>query len=132
MKRFLKAGLKLNGHQYWFYGHSNSQLRSRSCFLRRGGTEAELHQKILAMGEFGAIKNAAKLSKRIGLLFSSATLDWTLAPEQSRDIPDIEEEDVVFSDGCGLISQYFARLLAKEKKIIFRQRRYLPSVFQIR
>ncbi|KIM19468.1 hypothetical protein M408DRAFT_13453, partial [Serendipita vermifera MAFF 305830] len=84
------------------------------------------------MGEFGAIKNAAKLSKRIGLLFSSATLDWTLAPEQSRDIPDIEEEDVVFSDGCGLISQHFARLLAKEKKIIFRQRRYLPSVFQIR
>lgn len=102
IKRFLRAGLKLNGHQYWFYGHSNSQLRSRSCLLRRGGTEAELHQKILAMGEFGAIKNAAKcashqwyrllrvtyspiVSKRIGLLFSSATIDWNLKPEYVKE-----------------------------------------------
>jgi hypothetical protein len=60
IKRFLKSGLNLNGQQYWFYGHSNSQLRSRSCFLRKGQNEAELHKRILDLGEFGSIKSAAK------------------------------------------------------------------------
>lgn len=60
LKRFLKKGLTLNGRHFWFYGHSNSQLRSRSCFLRQGANEEELHAKILAMGEFGSIKSAAK------------------------------------------------------------------------
>jgi RNA dependent RNA polymerase len=60
IKRFLKAGLNLNGQQYWFYGHSNSQLRSRSCFLRKGQNEAELHTRIMGLGDFGSIKSAAK------------------------------------------------------------------------
>jgi hypothetical protein len=60
LKRFLKEGLVLNGTHYWFYGHSNSQLRSRSCFLRAGPNEETLHAKILAMGDFQSIKNSAK------------------------------------------------------------------------
>lgn len=60
LKRFLKEGLVLNGTHYWFYGHSNSQLRSRSCFLRASPNEEALHTKILAMGDFGSIKSAAK------------------------------------------------------------------------
>ncbi|KAG8830443.1 hypothetical protein FRC18_008083 [Serendipita sp. 400] len=132
IKRFLKAGLVLNGKNYWFYGHSNSQLRSRSCFLRQSATEEDMHARIMSLGDFGSIKSAAKLAKRIGLLFSSATLDWTLEPTYTRDIPDIEVDDTLFSDGCGLISQYLAQLVARQKQIIFRQRRYTPTVFQIR
>ena len=60
IKRFLKKGLILNGRHFWFYGHSNSQLRSRSCFLREGANEDELHARVLAMGDFKSIKSAAK------------------------------------------------------------------------
>jgi len=29
----LKAGITVNGHIYNFFGHSNSQLKSRSCYM---------------------------------------------------------------------------------------------------
>lgn len=68
IKRFLKEGLVLNRTRFWFYGHSNSQLRGRSCFLRAGPDEETIHAKILAMGDFGSIKSTAK---RKFLLFGS-------------------------------------------------------------
>jgi formate-dependent nitrite reductase membrane component NrfD len=34
--------------------------------------------------------------------------------------------------GCGLISPRFSKLLSKEKRIIFHEARYRPSVYQIR
>jgi hypothetical protein len=60
IKRFLKKGLTINGRRFLFYGHSQSQLRSRSCFLREGSNEDELHARILAMGDFSSIKSVAK------------------------------------------------------------------------
>ncbi|CAG8588919.1 9251_t:CDS:1 [Acaulospora colombiana] len=60
IKRVLKAGVHINGRHFWFYGHSNSQLRSRSCFLREAADEEVLHRKILAMGNFNSIKSPAK------------------------------------------------------------------------
>lgn len=78
IKRFLKAGLTLDGTlfmrcrtfnlqyyifdpgvHYRFYGHSNSQFRSRSCFLREG-TDKELDERIYALGDFKRIMNVAK------------------------------------------------------------------------
>ncbi|PVG01695.1 RdRP-domain-containing protein [Serendipita vermifera] len=132
IKRVLKSGVHINGRHFWFYGHSNSQLRSRSCFLREAANEEILHRKVLAMGNFESIKSPAKLAKRIGLLFSSATLDWVLDPKYVKDIPDIEIGDTLFSDGCGLISRHYSRLLAGRKRIIFRQQKYTPCVVQIR
>jgi hypothetical protein len=67
IKRVLKAGLHINGRHFWFYGHSNSQLRSRSCFFREAANEDILHRKILAMGNFESIKSPAK---RAGISFS--------------------------------------------------------------
>lgn len=34
--RFLKIGIVINGTHYQFYGHSNSQLKSKSCFMIAG------------------------------------------------------------------------------------------------
>ncbi|KAK7059945.1 Rna-directed rna polymerase [Favolaschia claudopus] len=132
MSRLFKAGLFLNGVQYRFYHHSNSQLRSRSCFLRQANTDAELDDRIYRLGDFGRIMSAAKRAKRIGLLFSEAQLDYDLPPILVKDIPDIKSGDELFSDGCGLISKTLAITLAKSKKIIFRGIRYTPAVFQIR
>ncbi|KAJ7155081.1 RNA-directed RNA polymerase [Mycena filopes] len=132
ISRLLKAGLFLNNIQYRFYHHSNSQLRSRSCFLREANSDAELDARIYVMGDFQKIMSPAKRAKRIGLLFSEAQLDYNLDPRRVKDIEDIQSGDELFSDGCGLISQWLAKELAKKKKIIFRDARYTPCVFQIR
>ena len=71
-------------------------------------------------------------AKRIGLLFSSAQIDYNLDPRWIEDIPDIKLGDEVFSDGCGLISKRLSIVLSRAKSIIFRGTRYTPVVFQIR
>ncbi|KAH9833398.1 RNA dependent RNA polymerase-domain-containing protein [Rhodofomes roseus] len=126
MMRLFKAGLFLNGAQYRFHGHSNSQLRSRSCFLRQADTDGELDARIYSFGEFERIMNAAKRAKRIGLLFSKADLDWVLDPVWTKDIDDIIVNGETFSDGCGLMSKRFAVQLSRRKRIIFHGRPYTP------
>ncbi|KIJ58833.1 hypothetical protein HYDPIDRAFT_101927 [Hydnomerulius pinastri MD-312] len=132
INRLMKAGLFLNGTQYRFYHHSNSQLRSRTCFMREANNDVELDNKIYQMGDFGKIMNIAKRAKRIGLLFSAAELDIQLDPKWITDIDDIENTDTNFSDGCGLMAKHWAIQVSKAKRIIFRNQRYTPSVFQIR
>ncbi|TFK70694.1 RNA-directed RNA polymerase [Pluteus cervinus] len=132
ISRLMETGLILNGIQYRFYHHSNSQLRGRSCFVRQANTDAELDNRIYQYGDFGKIMNAAKRAKRIGLLFSEAQIDYELDPKLVGDIADITTGDEVFSDGCGLISKRLAIQLAKAKGIIFRGFRYTPVVVQIR
>lgn len=129
--RFLKSGITLNGTHYSFYGHSNSQLKSRSCFLRKGSSE-EVDRNVESLGDFAKIKTVAKKAKRIGLLFSTADRVLDVAPNRCQDIPDVEEGEFIFTDGCGLISLEFAKLLVRKKPIVFRNLKYLPSVFQIR
>ncbi|KZV92820.1 RNA-directed RNA polymerase [Exidia glandulosa HHB12029] len=132
LRKFFAAGLFLNGRQYRFYHHSNSQLRERSCFLREAENDAELDARIYRFGDFLEIKSVAKRAKRIGLLFSGSSIDYELRPELTEDIDDLMVGNENFSDGCGLISRRLADQLSKQKKIIFRGLRYTPSVFQIR
>lgn len=66
------------------------------------------------------------------MLFSGASLDFTLDPQMTLDIPDITVGEDIFSDGCGLMAKRFAIQVAKMKKIKFRNKRYTPTVFQIR
>jgi hypothetical protein len=129
--RLLREGMNINGVQYHFYGHSNSQLKSRSCLLY-AGTKAEISEKIEALGDFSNMKSVAKKAKRIGLLFSSADMAVQLEPDRCEDIPDIQNKDYIFTDGCGLISRHLARQLVQRRKIVYRNLPYLPSVFQIR
>ncbi|KAK4144578.1 RNA dependent RNA polymerase-domain-containing protein [Dichotomopilus funicola] len=86
--RLLRTGIILQGVHYNFYGHSNSQLKSRT----------------------------------------SMTVD----PSRVEDIPDVETADYIFTDGCGLIAPRLAQELARRVGVVFRDRRYTPSVMQIR
>ena len=129
--RLLRTGITLQGVTYHFFGHSNSQLKSRTCFLF-AGTKEEISAKVEALGDFGKLKTVAKKAKRIGLLFSTAQAALTINPDRVEDIPDIEKDDYVFTDGCGLIAPRLAQDLARRRGIVFRDKRYTPSVFQIR
>ena len=131
LSRLLKAGIVLNGVRYSFYGHSNSQLKSRSCVLM-AGSQKDVDEFVEHLGDFTKIKTVAKKAKRIGLLFSTADTVVSVQPERCLDVPDIERDGYNFTDGCGSISRPFARLLSQRKPIFFRNKRYHPSVFQIR
>lgn len=127
----LKAGVFLQGVHYNFYGHSNSQLKSRTCFLYAAPRDV-ISRKVESLGDFSKMKTVAKKAKRIGLLFSTARVATTVSPDRVEDIPDIESADYVFTDGCGLIAPRLAQELARRVGIVFRDRRYTPSVLQIR
>lgn len=60
IQRVLAKGLFLNGQQYRFYHHSNSQLRSRSCWLRAANTDEELDRRIEILCDVSKINNIAK------------------------------------------------------------------------
>ncbi|KAF2823711.1 RdRP-domain-containing protein [Ophiobolus disseminans] len=129
--RMLVNGITINGVAYNFFGHSNSQLKSRSCFMYAASKE-HISDKIEAMGDFSKLKSVGKKAKRIGLLFSSAQVTLNLSPERCQDIDDVVYQEYIFTDGCGLISAQMARHLAQRRNIVFRNCRYLPSVYQIR
>lgn len=95
-------------------------------------SKEEISKRIEALGDFKKMKTVGKKAKRIGLLFSSAESIMTIDPERCEDIPDVESTDYVFTDGCGLIAPKLASELARRSRILFRDSRYTPSVFQIR
>nr|RBQ95109.1 hypothetical protein FVER53263_05746 [Fusarium verticillioides] len=78
------------------------------------------------------MKTVGKKAKRIGLLFSSSKAAMIINPDRCEDIPDVERDQYVFTDGCGLIAPSLAQELARRRRIIFRDSRYTPSVFQLR
>ncbi|KAK8017878.1 hypothetical protein PG993_014204 [Apiospora rasikravindrae] len=129
--RLLRAGITLQGVSYHFYGHSNSQLKSRTCFLFAAPKD-KISRMVESLGEFGKMKTVAKKAKRIGLLFSTAHAALRVEERRCEDIPDIELNDYTFTDGCGLMAPRFAQDVARRLRLTFRDRRYSPSVFQIR
>lgn len=129
--RLLRGGIILNGIQYNFYGHSNSQLKSRTCLLH-AATKQEISRMVEAFGDFSKMKTVAKKAKRLGLLFSDARAAVEVSPDRCEDIADVETSDYIFTDGCGLISPRLARELARRTRIMFRSVRYTPSVYQLR
>jgi RNA dependent RNA polymerase len=129
--RLLTSGVTINGVTYNFYGHSNSQLKSRSCFLF-AAPRPEIAKTVEELGDFSKIKSVAKKAKRIGLLFSSTKMGFELTSDRCEDIPDIQNKDYNFTDGCGLVSPILVQQAARAAQIGFRNQKYLPSVIQIR
>lgn len=129
--KFLRSGISIQGVHYNFYGHSNSQLKSRTCYFLAAPKE-QISQRIEGLGDFTKMKTVAKKAKRIGLLFSVARAAMKVDPKKVEDIPDIEVGDYAFTDGCGLIAPALAKELSRRTRIVFRNMRYTPSVFQLR
>lgn len=127
----LQTGITINDVTYNFYGHSNSQLKSRVCVLFAASKE-QIELKVENLGDFTKLKSVAKKVKRIALLFSAADTTCQVREECCEVIDDAESKDYNFTDGCGLLSKDFARFLVTKMNIRFRNQKYMPSVFQIR
>lgn len=131
ISRLLKTGVIINKVHYHFFGHSNTQLKSRSCFMF-AASKGEVSSKVEALGDFSAIYSASKKAKRIGLLFSVVKIAVELDPSRVEDIPDIQRGNHIYTDGCGFISSSFAKQLTQTLHIVHRNISYMPSVYQIR
>lgn len=129
--RLVKTGIVLNGVAYHFFGHSNSQLKSRSCLMFAASKEL-IERKVEALGDFSKMQSVSKKAKRLGLLFSSAEHALELQPQRCNDIDDVKLGEYVFTDGCGMIAVQLAKQIAQRKRIVYRNKKYLPSVLQIR
>ena len=122
----LKRGILFSGEIYRFLGHSNSQLKERTCFLINDSDE-HIYELLSQFGEFSQIKTAAKRAKRIGLLFSSFNQSITLTEHQYNVIEDIKRGKYIFTDGCGFMSDSFAQEIQDVQHLEGK-----PSVVQVR
>lgn len=125
-EEILKRGILFSGTVYRFLGHSNSQLKDRTCYLMNV-TDEEIYDLLAQFGDFSNIGTAAKRAKRIGLLFSSFTRSINLEEHEYRVIDDVERNNYIFTDGCGLMSEQFAKEIQDVQKL-----EATPSVVQIR
>ncbi|XP_055330006.1 uncharacterized protein LOC129582512 [Paramacrobiotus metropolitanus] len=133
----LKNGIRVNGREFNFFGHSNSQLKEKTCLMYEGSKE-QCWEERNKLGDFSKLTSEAKVAKRLGLLFSSSQpvfqLPWKgIGHEDGYPVePDIEDDDQNFTDGCGYISTKLMRKVAHHLKHRFDNRPLLPSVIQIR
>ena len=107
-QEILKRGIAFSGAIYRFLGHSNSQLKEKTCTLMNASDE-EIYELLAQFGKFSQIKTAAKRAKRIGLLFSSFNQSISLTEDEYTIIEDVERSNYIFTDGCGFMSDSFAQ-----------------------
>eukprot|EP00644_Phytophthora_capsici_P001780 jgi/Phyca11/107928/e_gw1.14.26.1 len=110
--------------KFHFLGCSLSQVRNSSAIF----TLLNRHEIRPWIGDLSQLESPAKYLKRLGQAFSSTK--ETFKVNQSvldNPVDDIENDQYVFTDGCGQISLDGAKSIAKELQLS-----YTPSAFQIR
>ncbi|XP_032240569.2 probable RNA-dependent RNA polymerase 1 isoform X2 [Nematostella vectensis] len=122
----LARGIVFSGAVYNFLGHSNSQLKDKTCFLMNG-THEEIHSLLAQFTDFSKIKTSAKRAKRIGLLFSSFGHSIPLHQHEYEVIEDVERGGYIFTDGCGFMSDSYAQCIQEVANLEAK-----PCVVQIR
>ena len=68
-KNILKKGIFCDGKNFRFLGHSNSQLREKTCFMMQGSDE-EIQSHLKNFGDFVEESDVNVRAKKIGLLFT--------------------------------------------------------------
>ncbi|KAJ9049184.1 hypothetical protein DSO57_1027303 [Entomophthora muscae] len=123
----LRNGINIANRHYKFLVFSASQLRSHGCWFFSENEHVGIDDIHNWMGDFDEIKNAAKYAARMGQCFSSSTDGITLDLADYEEIPDVVNNEAVFSDGVGRISYSLARSIASKLGL-----RSIPSAVQFR
>ena len=128
-KSVLERGIFCRQSSYYFLGHSDEQLKAKSCYLMRA-TQEDIHELLATFGDFLEEKNVEKRSRNIGMLFSPLNKVVPLARREYKVQPDITggfTGSYTFTDGCGFMSREFSsqvqRIFALD---------YTPSAVQVR
>ncbi|XP_041019645.1 RNA-dependent RNA polymerase 6-like [Juglans microcarpa x Juglans regia] len=124
----LKSGFHVCGRKYSFLAFSSNQLRDRSAwfFAEDGKTNVVNIRKW--MGKFTQ-KNIAKCAARMGQCFSSTYATVEVPPKEvNPELPDVERNNYIFSDGIGMITPDLANEVAEKLKLDGNP----PCAYQIR
>ncbi|GBC04988.1 hypothetical protein RclHR1_00060001 [Rhizophagus clarus] len=124
--RTLLEGIKIGDTHYEFLAFSSSQLRDHSCWFFASTNDLTADNIRDWMGNFSD-KTVAKYAARMGQCFSSTRAIQRLPVNDIEEIPDIERNGYVFSDGIGKISPSLAKKIAYKLEL-----KYIPSAFQFR
>ena len=128
-KSVLERGIFCRQRSYFFLGHSDEQLKTKSCYLMRA-TQEEIFKLLAKFGDFLEEKNVDKRARNIGMLFSPLNKVVPLGMFEYKMQPDITggiTGSYTFSDGCGFMSPEFS----SEVQRIF-ELDYQPSAVQVR
>ncbi|XP_021769354.1 RNA-dependent RNA polymerase 6-like [Chenopodium quinoa] len=127
----LKNGFYLCGRMYTFLAFSSNQLRDRSAwFFAEDKRDKRLTVNSIRnwMGKF-TNRNVAKCAARMGQCFSSTYATVEISSDQvDSELPDIERNGYVFSDGIGIISPDLAMEVAEKLQL----KDNPPCAYQIR
>lgn len=127
----LKQGFYLCGRMYTFLAFSSNQLRDRSAwFFAEDKKDKRLTVNSIRnwMGKF-TNRNIAKCAARMGQCFSSTYATVEVSSDQvDSDLPDIERNGYVFSDGIGIITPDLAIEVAEKLQL----KDNPPCAYQIR
>lgn len=88
--QILRRGIDCSGSTFRFLGHSNSQLKDKTCYMFNA-TDEEIHDLLSRFADFSKTKGLAKRAKRVGLLFSSFNRSLSLREEEYTVIKDVKE-----------------------------------------
>ena len=128
-KSVLEGGIFCRQRSYFFLGHSDEQLKTKSCYLMRASQD-EIHELLAKFGDFLQEKNLGKRARNIGMLFSPLTKVVPLATREYKVQPDITggfTGSYTFTDGCGFMSREFSSEVQRKFEL-----HYQPSAVQVR
>ena len=131
----LKNGVKLGSKRFHYFGCSQSGLREGTAYMLNRSVQ-DIDELIGNMGNFD-MATSAKMTKRIGLLFSQTKTNCTLDSHHVEEIPDVfTVSGALLTDGCGFMSKKLLDIISRKAKgvhvLYFRKERYKPSVIQFR
>ncbi|XP_004291459.1 PREDICTED: RNA-dependent RNA polymerase 6-like [Fragaria vesca subsp. vesca] len=128
IRAILMNGFHLCGRKYSFLAFSSNQLRDRSAWFFAEDKTISIQGIKNWMGRF-TNRNVAKCAARMGQCFSSTYATVEVPSTQvNHELPDIERNGYVFSDGIGRITPDLAMEVAEKLKLD----RDPPSAYQIR
>ena len=125
----LERGIYCRQREYYFLGHSETQLRKKSCYFMRASRE-EIHQHLEQFGDFLGERDVGRRARKIGMLFLPLNKIQTLDSTQYEVEADIKRgvfRPYTFTDGCGFMSPEFSNEVKKNLKLD-----YHPSCIHVR
>ncbi|KAK3729797.1 hypothetical protein QZH41_003410 [Actinostola sp. cb2023] len=103
----LKRGVCLEGSCYRFLGHSDHQLREKTCLLIKR-SDLAIYDILSRFVDFFQVRNPAKRADCINVLFTGFETTLDLPQREYFEIEDERKGRHNFTHGCGFMSQGFA------------------------
>ena len=106
----LERGIFCRQRVYFFLGHSDEQLKKKSCFFMSASHE-KIHELLAQFGDFTEERNIGKRARKIGMLFSTLNEPLDLAADEYEIEPETRRgvfRTQSLADGCGFMPREFS------------------------